>query len=221
MEGLGGKGAKGDGDGRGMGAGSGAGAGQGAGSGGSGGSGGGEDSLLRLLVGAGAGVDVGTLPEAAPGVGGYVGLQYESLYLRLEGAWFAPQSVARGNGAGGASWRGTELAYGSLRGCWTPTLGPVLLGPCGGVGLGAFISELPTLDGTGAVASSTALLVAPRVGGVFIWPFVDVLALTLGADLAIHAHAPTLPDVAVPTDLHEVGRATFLGTVGLELRPRL
>jgi len=46
----------------------------------------------------------------------------------------------------------------------------------------------------------------------------------LGADLAIHASAPTLPE---PTGAlgfdgtHEVSRATFVGALGLELRPEL
>lgn len=155
--------------------------------------------------------DVGTLPSAAIGAGIGAGLGTGALRLEVGAAIFAGQTKLVSGDAGGS----LSQVHGAVKGCYLPTLGPVAIGGCAGVGFDRIAAEGV---GTGVVPIATS----------GTWPALDgearlvvPLARWIALRLALGAHVPlTRPSFAVTGagDVHRPGPVTARQSLGLELR---
>ncbi len=146
-----------------------------------------EPPFARVMLGAGAAADWGTLPRIAGGLSGRVGLTSHVWSAVLDGTyWFEQRGLAAGSSTVGGDFTWWTVRPG---GCAAALLAPIRLALCVG-------PELGRLNGRGVVASA-------RDAGTF-WLAVDAWA-ELGLPISQHWRARAGLGLAVPI----IGRRPF------------
>lgn len=157
------------------------------------------------------GVDVGTLPVAAPGGGLALGVAGRRLSGEVAVTAFASQRATSSlDPSRGADF---GMLAASLRACWAVGAGAVEVAPC----LGARVARI-TGQGLGArrVEEGAGLAGGPEVGLAVRAPLGRVLAIRAGASVAVPIGAQAFVITALGT-VHEPSAVTVQAAIGPEV----
>jgi hypothetical protein len=167
---------------------------------------------LRWSLGAGASLDIGSLPHVAAGlrVAGSLKAGRQAVELGFEGYPKSTGSLETLPGAGGVF----SLYLASFTTCRQLLAGPFQLEPCLAAEVGVLHARGFGVSGPGA---GTAPWVAGRVGVRASWPLFVGLRLVVQADMVIPVLRPTFALTSVG-DVHRPAPIVGRGFLGVERR---